>query len=57
MLTNWVFGMTVREAHDAGICIACKEPPQLNTEAARNEYRISGLCEDCFVIVSTTGTQ
>ena len=41
-------GMTVAEAHAAGVCLRCRKPPTFYSEAGRREYRISGLCEPCF---------
>lgn len=41
-------GMTVAEAHQAGVCLACRLPPTIHTQAGRREYQISGLCEPCF---------
>lgn len=44
------FGITKAEGHKLGICICCKEnwAPKTHSEAGRQEYRISGLCEECF---------
>jgi len=41
-------GMTIDQAHAAGICLSCKQPPAFKTDLGRDEYRISGLCEACF---------
>jgi hypothetical protein len=44
-------GMTVAEAHEAGVCIDCKKPDPLSrchSEEGRREYDISGMCEECF---------
>ena len=30
------------------ICIRCKKPPRFKTQAGKDEYRISGMCEYCF---------
>lgn len=43
-----IYGMTASEARNKGICIHCKQPPKLYSEAGRREYQISGLCELCF---------
>jgi len=45
-----LYGMTKAEAHASGICIQCQEPaiPKCYSDAGREEYRISGLCEECF---------
>jgi hypothetical protein len=44
------YGMTAEEAWSKNICIKCKEPalPKCLSEAGRDEYRISALCEECF---------
>lgn len=44
------FGQTAAEAQSAGLCISCKEPalPKCYSAAGKSEYRISGLCEQCF---------
>ena len=43
-------GETIEEAHEAGLCIQCKQLalPNCYSEAGKREYRISGLCEKCF---------
>ena len=46
-----LYGQTKAEAVAEGqICIDCKEPALANcySDAGREEYRISGLCEKCF---------
>ena len=30
------------------VCVICKRPPQLRTEAEVREYRISGVCGPCW---------
>ena len=42
------FGRTMGEAHAAGICISCAQPPTFTSEGGRREYKQSGLCEQCF---------
>lgn len=42
------FGMTRDEAHKEGICIVCKKPPILVTEADKREYKISAICGKCW---------
>ena len=42
------FGMTREEAWEKGVCVECKKPPTFYSEAGRNEYRLSGMCEPCF---------
>ena len=45
-----LFAMTKAEAHVKGICINCQEPAlqKCYSDAGREEYRISGMCELCF---------
>jgi len=45
-----LFGITLEEAHEKGICVHCKQPalPKCYSEEGRREYEISGLCEACF---------
>jgi hypothetical protein len=43
-----IFGMSVSEAHEKKICIACKQPITFPTELDHREYLISGLCSECF---------
>ena len=49
-LSKNLFGMTKAEAHAKNICIQCQEPAiqKCYSDAGREEYRISGLCELCF---------
>ena len=50
-LAKTMFGMTVAEAHEKGVCISCKESMAdlgMPTDKDREEYRISGLCYKCF---------
>jgi hypothetical protein len=49
-LEKEAFGTTKAESHTQGLCIQCKEPalPKCYSDAGRREYRISGVCEDCF---------
>lgn len=49
-LAKDVFGSTKEEATKEGLCISCKEPaiPKCYSDAGRREYKISGLCEECF---------
>lgn len=44
------FGMTKEEAHIKKICISCKRPAWkvVKTDADLAEYRVSGLCGECF---------
>jgi len=48
--TKNLYGMTKAEAHASGICLQCQEPaiPKCYSNAGREEYRISGLCELCW---------
>jgi hypothetical protein len=45
-----IFGMTLTEAHEKGVCIDCKEEavPKCYSEAGCKEYGISGMCEACY---------
>lgn len=45
-----LWGSTVAEVIPSGLCIKCKEPALEKCYSAmgRREYRISGLCEECF---------
>jgi len=45
-----IFGITIVEAFDKGICINCLEKaiPKCYSDAGKREYNISGLCEECF---------
>ena len=47
-LSRAAFGMTKAEAHKQCICISCKKPIVLNSEKEAAEYRISGLCGECY---------
>lgn len=59
-LAKNVFGLTMYEAHQQGVCVSCKKPifysPTQKAEkeghiysvAGQNEYRITALCEYCF---------
>lgn len=53
-IASLVFGMTVKEAHEKGICIYCREPwaSKTTTESGKKEYSISALCEVCFDLIS-----
>jgi hypothetical protein len=43
-------GMTAAEAWKLGVCVNCKQPasPRCHSSEGRAEYRISGMCEECF---------
>ena len=49
-ISTEVFGMTVKEATDQGICISCRRPAleRCYSDDGKLEYPISGLCELCF---------
>lgn len=49
-LAQSIYGKTIKEATDAGLCIQCNQPALANcySEAGRGEFAISGLCEKCF---------
>lgn len=45
-----LFGMSPQQAQAQGICLECKKEalPRCHTEAGKREYKISGLCEECW---------
>uniref|UniRef100_A0A6M3KYN1 Uncharacterized protein n=1 Tax=viral metagenome TaxID=1070528 RepID=A0A6M3KYN1_9ZZZZ len=45
-----LYGQTTAQATQTDLCIQCKEPAldKCYSDAGRSEYRISGLCEQCF---------
>lgn len=47
-VADWLYGMTITEALDRGLCIRCHDIPRFYSEAGKREYTISGLCEYCF---------
>ena len=49
-LSQELCNITFAEAYEKGICIQCKQfaIPKCYSKAGRKEYRISGLCEQCF---------
>lgn len=49
-LATETYGMTVQEATSKGVCLSCKRPAEKHcySRAGLAEYRISGLCEECF---------
>jgi hypothetical protein len=49
-LAEALYGQTPAEAHQAGLCIQCKQPARERcySQAGLREYEISGLCEPCF---------
>lgn len=51
-LAEAIFGTRTSDAIDAGRCVRCKRPPTFTTEAGRREYRITGLCEPCFDLIT-----
>jgi len=45
-----IYGMTIDEAHEKGICVSCKKPitdVPFKDELSRIEYQISSLCQTC----------
>lgn len=50
-----IFGTSLTEAHEKGICIKCKEEsqPKCHTLDGVTNYRISGLCEECYNSIVT----
>lgn len=49
-MTKDLFGMSKQEGLSSGLCIDCKEEalPKCYSEAGKKEFKISGLCEQCF---------
>ena len=49
-LAKELYGKTVDEAAESGLCIQCGEFALENcySEKGRREYKISGICEKCF---------
>ncbi len=49
-ITLVIFGQTLTEALENGTCIDCKEEalPKCYSGAGIEEYKISGICEECF---------
>lgn len=49
-LARECFGETSAEVQAKGLCISCKELalPKCYSSAGKSEYRISGMCEQCF---------
>jgi hypothetical protein len=49
-MSKELWGSTVAVVIPSGLCIKCKEPALEKCYSAmgRREYRISGLCEQCF---------
>jgi hypothetical protein len=49
-LAKQIFGKTTTEAVNSGNCIQCNRPAleHCYSEAGKREFRISGLCEECF---------
>ena len=43
-----LWGRVRADAWATGTCIKCEREPDLTTEAGRREYRLSGLCLECF---------
>lgn len=49
-LSREMFSMTAREAYALGLCLHCRKHalPRCTTEAGRQEYKITSICEVCF---------
>lgn len=49
-IAKGIFGMSVVEAREKGVCLECNQPalPNCYSETGIREYKISGLCEKCF---------
>lgn len=50
LLAKEIYKMTAGEAIEKGLCIQCRKEaiPKCYSDAGRREYKISGLCEQCF---------
>jgi hypothetical protein len=50
IFAHQIFGITVSEAHNQGICVCHKRPFEkgVHTELDEREYEISGLCPTGF---------
>mgnify|MGYP001431379758 FL=1 len=49
-ITKALFQLSLKEAHDAGVCIHCnnKVDPKIWSAAMQREYTMSGYCEQCW---------
>lgn len=49
-MSQEIFGTSKSESLRHGLCIQCQEEAlsKCYSDAGRKEYRISGLCEECF---------
>jgi len=49
-ISKSIFGTSLSEAKERGICIQCKEPAlaKCYSPCGIREYQISGMCEQCF---------
>ena len=49
-ISRQAYGISKGEAHAQDICVKCKELwwKKTRSQAGKQEYQISGLCEDCF---------
>jgi hypothetical protein len=47
-MTMAMFGMTREQAHEKGVCIKCKETPELRTDTEKHEYHLSATCPTCW---------
>jgi hypothetical protein len=59
-LANGIFGQTKQQAHEVNKCISCNQyiyirrdsqaegPGHIYSQAGKDEYSLSGLCEYCF---------
>lgn len=47
-LGQQAFGKSLSQAHAAGVCISCNQPPKFREALDVQEYRISGICPDCW---------
>jgi len=49
-LQEEIYGKESHVNREKGLCIQCKEPaiPNCYSQAGKDEFKISGLCEKCF---------
>jgi hypothetical protein len=49
-----LFGRTKAQAHAHKVCLRCGEPPLMRNASDEREWAISGLCHDCFDVITGT---
>lgn len=48
IIAKHIYGRDPKECMAQGICVKCGQPAEFYSEAGRQEYMISALCEQCF---------